>query len=129
MTPNVPTSESGTAMLGISVARTFRKKRKMTAMTSEMVMTSVRSTSSTDARTVSVRSVRILTLIPCGSDDCSCGRSAFTRSATWMTLAPGCRWTFRMMARFSFAQPASCAFSTPSTTPATSPRRTGEPFA
>ena len=67
--------------------------------------------------------------MPCGSDACSCGRSAFTRSATWMTFAPGWRWTLRMMARLSFAQPASCAFSTPSTAFATSASRTGEPLA
>ena len=54
------------------------------------------------------------TSIPCGSDAWSCGRSAFTRSATWMTFAPGWRCTLRMMARLSSAQPASCAFSTPS---------------
>ena len=101
----------------------------MTATTRPIVRTSVRSTSSTDARTVSVRSLRIFTSMPCGSDAWSCGRSAFTRSATWMTFAPGWRCTFRMMARLSFAQPASCAFSTPSTTSATSRRRTGEPFA
>ena len=88
----------------------------MTATTRPIVMTSVRSTSSTEARTVSVRSVRIFTSMPCGSDACSCGSSAFTRSATWMTFAPGWRWTLRMMARLSSCQPASCAFSTPSTT-------------
>jgi hypothetical protein len=129
MKPKVPTSESGTAMLGMSVARTLRRKTKMTATTRPMVMTSVRSTSSTEARTVSVRSLTTLTSMPRGSDACSCGRSAFTRSATWMTLAPGWRCTLRMMARSSFCQPASCEFSTPSTTWATSVRRTGEPFA
>ena len=46
-----------------------------------------------------------------------------------MTFAPGWRCTFRMIARFSFAQPASCVFSTPSTAVATSDSRTGEPFA
>ena len=73
----------------------------MTATTRPMVRTSVSSTSSTDARTVSVRSLRIFTSIPCGSDAWSCGSSAFTRSATWMTLAPGWRWTLRMIARLS----------------------------
>ncbi len=87
----------------------------MTATTRPTVMTSVFSTSSTEARTVSVRSLSTFTSIPCGSDAWSCGRSAFTRSATWMTFAPGWRWTLRMMARLSLAQPASWAFSTPST--------------
>jgi hypothetical protein len=116
MTPNVPTSDSGTAMLGMSVARRLRRKTKMTITTRPMVSTSVNSTSSTDARTVSVRSARMSTSMPCGSDASSCGRSAFTRSATSMTLAPGWRCTLRMMARLSLAQPASCAFSTPSMT-------------
>ncbi len=116
-------------MLGMMVARMLRKNTKMTATTRPIVMTSVRSTSATDARTVSVRSLRIFTSIPWGSDDWSCGSSAFTRSATWMTLAPGWRCTLRMIARLSSCQPASCAFSTPSTVLATSDRRTGEPFA
>ena len=39
-------------------------------------------------------------LTPCGKRPTGAtGRSAFTRSATLMTLAPGWRWTFRMIAR------------------------------
>ena len=100
----------------------------MTSTTSPTVRHRVNSTSSTDARTVSVRSERTFTSRPCGKDALSCGRSAFTLSATWMMLAPGWRWTLRMMARFSFAQPASCAFSTLSMASATSAMRMGEPF-
>ena len=35
MTPNVPTSEIGTATLGMSVERTLRRKTKTTRMTSD----------------------------------------------------------------------------------------------
>ena len=90
--------------------------------------TSVNSTSSTLARTVSVRSLRIDTWMPWGRLASSWGRSAFTRSATAITFAPGWRWTLRMIARRSSAQPASCAFSTPSMGVATSTSRRGEPF-
>ena len=121
-------SESGTATLGMAVARRVRRKTKITATTRPIVITSVSSTSSTEARTVSVRSLRMSTSRPCGSDALSCGRSAFTRSATSMTFAPGWRWTFMMIARSVPAQPASCAFSAPSTTVATSATRMGAPF-
>ena len=100
----------------------------MTATTSRIVRTSVNSTSRTDARTVSVRSERIFTSIPCGSDASSSGSSAFTRFATSIRLAPGWRCTFRMTAGCAPAQPASCAFSTPSSTLATSVSRTAAPF-
>ena len=89
---------------------------------------SVNCTSSTDARTVSVRSLRMLTSRPCGRLDWSCGSRAFTRSATWITFAPGWRCTLTMIARLPLAQPASCAFSTPSTTCATSRSRIGAPL-
>ncbi len=93
-----------------------------------MVRTSVYRTSSTEARTVSVRSVRMPTSTPWGRLDESWGNSSFTASATLITLAPGCRWTLTRMARLPPAQPASCAFSTPSTTWPTSARRMGAPF-
>ena len=86
------------------------------------------STSRTEARTVSVRSERMSTVIPCGSDASRRGNSVFTRSATSMRFAPGWRCTFRITAGCSFDQPASWAFSTPSITLATSERRTTAPF-
>ena len=54
MTPNVPISETGTAMLGIAVMRGLRRKTKTTTNTSRTEMTSVRSTSFTEARIVTV---------------------------------------------------------------------------
>src|SRR6516162_9556881 len=57
ITPNVPTSESGTAMLGMIVARTVRRKTNTTRMTSTTEISSVRSMSLTDALTDVVRSI------------------------------------------------------------------------
>ncbi len=42
---NVPTSEAGSARLGISVAEMFRRNRKITSTTSTTVMASVSLTS------------------------------------------------------------------------------------
>ena len=54
-------------------------------------MTSVRSTSNTDARIVCVLSRTICMLIAAGTDALSDGNAAFTRSTVWMMFAPGCR--------------------------------------
>src|ERR1700723_2031233 len=56
MIAKVPINETGTATLGISVARTLRRKRKTTKITRAMDMARVRSTSLTEARMVVVRS-------------------------------------------------------------------------
>ncbi len=45
MAANVPTMERGTAAPGIKVAERFRRNRKMTITTRQMVSTSVNSTS------------------------------------------------------------------------------------
>ena len=91
ITPKVPTRESGTATLGIMVADRLRRNRKITITTSATVSSNSNCTSSTDARMVLVRSVRICTSIDFGSVEVSCGSNSFTRSTTWMMLAPGCR--------------------------------------
>ena len=49
-------------------------------------------------------------------------------STTSITLAPGCRWMFRMMAGTALAHAASFEFSAAFSTVATSARRTGEPL-
>ena len=82
---------SGTATLGISVARTSRRKTKTTSTTRMTEMISVRCTSLTDARTVVVRSSPISRLMLGGSDAFRNGSAAMTRSAVAMTLAPGWR--------------------------------------
>ena len=50
MTAKVPTIESGSARLGMTVAERFRRKRKITMTTSASVSSSVNRTSSTDSR-------------------------------------------------------------------------------
>ena len=57
MTPKVPTSERGTATLGIVVAERLRRKRKMTSTTRTTASMSSNCTSLTEARMVVVRSV------------------------------------------------------------------------
>ena len=128
MTPNVPTSDSGTATLGMMVAATVRRKRKITMTTSAMTSISSNSTSWTEARIVVVRSVRIATSMAEGSDARSCGRSCLTRSTTAMMFAPGWRWMFRITAGTSFIQAACFRFSVSSMTLAMSERWMGEPF-
>ena len=54
MTPNVPSKTTGTAMVGMSVARMFCKNRYMTRNTRAMASASVFTTSSTEARTKGV---------------------------------------------------------------------------
>ena len=128
MAPNVPTIESGTDMLGMRVARVLRRKRKITSTTSTTASVSSNSTSLTEARIVTVRSVRIVTSIDGGSASWSCGSSALIPSTTWMTLAPGWRWTLRMTAGTVFIHAPSRVFSALCSAFATSESRTGSPF-
>ena len=68
ITANVPTSETGTATAGMSVARPFRRKANTTRMTRPMEMSSVLSTSLTEARMVVVRSRTMVVSMPSGID-------------------------------------------------------------
>jgi hypothetical protein len=56
ITPKVPTSDSGTTTLGMTVAQKWRRNRKITTTTSPIVTSNVSSTSWTDARMFSERS-------------------------------------------------------------------------
>ncbi len=127
ITPNVPTSDSGTATDGMIVAGMLRRNRKMTITTSTIARISSKRTSSTDARIVVVRSVSSVTWTEPGSDACNCGSSCLMRSTTSITFAPGWRCTLTMMAGVAFAQAASRTFSAPSTTSATSDSLIGAP--
>ena len=57
ITPKVPISESGTAMLGMIVAATLRRKRNVTRTTSPTAKMSSCCTERTEARMLCVRSV------------------------------------------------------------------------
>src|ERR1700735_384227 len=97
MTANVPIKETGTATLGIRVARTFRRKRKTTKITSPIEIASVRSTSLTDARMVVVRSSIMVKSIAAGMEAFKEGIDARMRSTVSMILAPGCREIIKQM--------------------------------
>ena len=128
MTPNVPTSDRGTATLGMIVADRVRTKRNMTMTTSAMVSISSNCTSCTEVRMVTVRSVRMATSTATGSDALSLGSSSLMLSTTLIMLAPGCRCTLTMTAGTVFIQAACLTFSALSMTSATSDSRTGAPF-
>src|ERR1051326_2645994 len=66
ITPNVPTSDTGTAMLGIDVDRKSRRNTNTTSTTSTTEISSVTSTVCTDARIVVVRSRTIVVSTPAG---------------------------------------------------------------
>jgi hypothetical protein len=78
----VPTIESGTERLGITVAGTLRRKRKITSTTRATASPSSNSTSRTEARIVVVRSVSTTTSIAAGRLSAMVGSSALTLSAT-----------------------------------------------
>ena len=121
MTPNVPTSDSGTAIAGIAVAPGLRRNRKTTAVTRMTLKISVISTSCTDARMVSVRSTAISVLIA-GEIDCSSrGSASLIRSMVSRMFAPGSRRMIMSTARSLLLQAASRLFSTSSNTLATWP--------
>ncbi len=91
MTARVPTNDSGTDKLGITVAETLRRNRKITSTTSTTAKASSNSTSATEARIVLVRSVSTSTSTAAGKAARSCGSNAWMRSTTSITLAPGWR--------------------------------------
>ena len=128
MIPKVPTIEIGTATLGMMVAGRLRRNRNRTITTRAMVRINVNSTSATEARMVAVRSVSVVISIADGREALSWGSKRLMRSTTVMMLAPGCRWMLTMTAGLSFIHAACLTFSTPSTTSATSERRTGAPL-
>ena len=128
MTPKVPTKDSGTATLGITVALALRKNMKITITTSATASKSSNSVSSTEARMVVVRSAITCTSIEAGSVARSLGSSALTRSTVWITLAPGWRCTLRMTPGVRSDQAARRRFSASSTICATSLSRKGFPL-
>ena len=127
ITARVPTSDSGTETLAITVACGLPRNRKMASVTSATANSSSICTSCTEARMPSVRSVSSVTWTSAGSVSSSCGSAALMASTVAMTFAPGWRWTSTMMAGVSFIQAPRRLFSEPSTTLATSFRRTGAP--
>ncbi len=96
-------SEIGTARLAITVARRLCRKKKITSTTISTASTSSISTWWTDARMPVVRSESTCTSRPAGSPACSSGSWRRMLSTVEITLAPGWRCTFRMMAGVNVA--------------------------
>ena len=80
----------GSAKLGMTVAETLRRNKKITRMTSTMVPIRVNWTSCTDSRIDSVRSKKKSSLTDCGICVRKPGRISLTEFTTSTTLAPGC---------------------------------------
>src|SRR5580698_7420421 len=91
ITANVPTSETGTATLGIRVARTFLRKKKTTKTTRITDRMRERSTSLRLARMVVVRSKTLVIWIAEGIVAFSDGMEALIRSTVSIMFAPGWR--------------------------------------
>ena len=114
MTAKVATIEPGMARLGMMVADTFRRKRKITRTTRATVAISVNFTSCTDSRIMIERSARTSSVRAAGSCSASVGSSALTPSTTCTTLLPGCLLMASVIARAPLNQPPILSFSTPS---------------
>ena len=128
ITANVPMRETGTATVGMSVARGLRRNRNTTPTTRQMEITSVRSTSFTEARIVVVRSRTIVMSIPVGMEALTEGNSRRICSTVWMMLAPGWRKTVMVMPGLPLTKPAARTFCTESVTFATSDKCTAAPL-
>ena len=87
----VPSSDTGTEIAGMMVARPLRRKANTTITTSAIEIASARSTSRSDARMVVVRSITTSMSIASGIVARSLGSRSFTRSTVSRMLAPGCR--------------------------------------
>src|SRR5258706_16167456 len=89
---NVPSSTTGTAIVGISVARRFCRNRYMTRNTSTIPSSSVLTTSSIDRRTNGVVSYGYFTTRPCGKYFDSSSTFARTLLAVASAFAPVASW-------------------------------------
>ena len=128
ITAKVPINETITAMAGTSVARKLRRKTKTTRTTKHMDMSSVFSTSSTEARMVVVRSRTMVVSIPKGIDALINGSCARIRSTVIMMLAPGWRKMMIEADGLPLTRPIWRTSATESSTSPTSDNRTGRPL-
>ena len=118
----------GSAMLGMTVAETLRRNRKITSTTSASVSSSVNVTSCTDAWIVAERSYSTSTFTDCGMSARTFASAAFTWSDTSTVLVPGCRWIARTIAGSPLYQLAVLLFWTLSVTCPSSLKCTGAPL-
>src|SRR5689334_5651228 len=99
MIAKVPMIENGRARLGITVADTFRKNRKITAITRPSVINMVNWMSTYESRIVWDRWYRISMWTDGGSSDANSGSRSLTLSVTPMVLVPRWRWMASTIAR------------------------------
>src|SRR5580704_11670318 len=129
---NVPTIAIGSVKLGMIVATTLRRNKKMTSTTSISASSSENFTSWTAPTIDTDRSNPMLTVTVDGSSFWISAILALTALTTSTVFVPGCRVTARKTVRaiwwpFQY-QAAALLFCTSSMTLATSPNRTGAPF-
>ena len=128
ITANVPMMAVGSATADTSVERTLRRKMRTTttARMPPRIMSSW--TEAMEERMNFAPSTTMTTRLPLGSCPSIPTRAALTRSATWTVLAPDCLRTTRPMALRSPRAAELRGSAGPSSTRATSPRRTGVPM-
>ena len=124
----MPSSDSGTATLGMKVAAALRRKRKITRTTSATAMVSVNSMSCTELRIVVVRSFTTDSFIEPGIEAWNSGSSSRMRSTVPIMFAPGWRKMIISTAGLLLNSAALRTSSTESKTLATWSRRTGAPL-
>ena len=97
-TPKVPSSTTGTAMVGIRVARKFCRNRYITTNTSTIASSRVCTTPLIDTRTNGVVSYGISAFSPAGKKLFMSSSAASTPAAVSSALAPVARVTARPLA-------------------------------
>ncbi len=126
ITPSAPSSETVTATAGARAARPLFRKKATTITTRMTANSRVRSTSCSEARMVTVRSMATDMSRSWGSDALSVGRAFLIRSTVEMMLAPGWRLITTTIAGLAMRdsallnRPRLWTSSTPSWTSATS---------
>ena len=128
MAANVPMMDMGSARLGMSVAERFRRKMKITMMTRHTAANKVCSTSDTDLRMVSERSMSTSRFTDAGIAARNCGSNFLMRSTTSTVFAPGWRWTASTTARVLSYHAMILSFCTLSRTLPNCCNRTGLPL-
>src|SRR5260370_21524035 len=92
ITANVKTIEVGNASVGMIVALTLRRNRKMTSTTTPIANNKENCTSLTDSRIDSDRSYKTSSLIEAGNCWRNAGSKLRIASTTATVLVPGWRW-------------------------------------
>ena len=126
---STPISDSGMVTSGMMTTRREPRKRKITSTTMSAASTRVVATSRSAASMGTVESQFICSLISAGSAASIPGMAAFTARPTASGLASGAGVMAINMAGSPLENERKLEFSLPSSTSATSPRRTrSSPF-